>query len=114
MHIIFELKLGFNVKALGEYYANKNIYPLEHFCKENNMDKSYITNLIKFHELINAFGHKNENGDRRAQNNRTIEEFKSSSSRVKNNILLAVPSFLSKISLSNAEMKSIRLKLSIE
>ena len=113
IHIILELKLGFNVKSLGDYYKPINSFKLEEFCRDNNMDMTYINNLREFHDLINAFGHKNENSDRRSQNNNKIESFKKRDIKNRASILLAVPAFLSHVNLTNAEMKSLSSKLSI-
>ena len=104
LRTIFEL----NVPSIGKFFYNEfNVIELQKCFKERKISPSIVNNLIEFHQLLAVVYHEIEEGTKEKYNEIIDTEFKEKSLKEKENIIIAFPSLLNALNLSNAEKRKI-------
>ena len=110
--VIFDLLLNKNEKNLGSYLGDwSNREQLRSTFNKRAVKTSFLQNLIKFNDVINAISHKEDNGKERDRNNKNITEFKKMVHKEREIVMLNIPDFFNSISLTKAESNLIISKL---
>ena len=103
-----------NIKTLGTYLSDPfNQIAIQDKFKEKKISIDTLNKLISFHGLANAIGHSTENGPQKKENEQRVANFKKQSVDERSKILLAIPTFFSKIEFSKMEIDLIVAKLKV-
>lgn len=114
LQIIFDKLLGKNESSLGNYFGDKfNRIALEDFFKTRGLNADVLQRLIMFHELANAVGHIGENGEKKSDNLKRIEDFKKLPYLDRTRILKSLVDFFFEMHFTNAEANSFISRLKI-
>ena len=114
LQAVFEVMLKKNIKTLGTYLSDPfNQIAIQDKFKEKKISIDTLNKLISFHGLANAIGHSTENGPQKKENEQRVANFKKQSVDERSKILLAIPTFFSKIEFSKMEIDLIVAKLKV-
>ena len=113
LQIIFDSLCNKKMKTLGNYFDPINRIGLDNILLPRGVIAATISNLHKFHHLASAIGHSAENGSKKNQNIKTIEDFKNMNVKDREVILLSLPEFFRSITFNNREIKIFTSKLKL-
>lgn len=104
LNVVFSKKAE---KLVSYFGKGSDIIELESKLNPRDVKNIVISNTIKYHQLSNAIGHKEEKGKKESDNKEMINNFKELSSYDRRLILSAIPNLLSTISLTGEELREI-------
>ena len=114
LQAVFDVILKKNVQNLGSYFSDPfNLIAIENTFKQKKIQLDIKNKLIIFHGLANAIGHSVENGPKKKDNEKKVEDFKKLNVGDREKILLAIPNFFNSIDFTSSEIKAIVAKMKV-
>ena len=114
LQAVFDVILSKNVQNLGSYFTDSyNLIAIENAFKKRKINLDIKNKMVIFHALANAIGHSLENGPKKRDNEKRVEDFKKLKSADREKIIFSIPNFFSSIEFSKAETTTIVSKLKL-